>query len=65
MLALLANPAEPLYGNTSQETTWKKTFMLRRTKEMISIPPITVKHVWIEMNDDELQQYNKVQGLSL
>lgn len=45
-----------------QETMWKSKYLLRRTKDMLDIPPITYKDEWIEFSPEERVQYQQLEA---
>jgi SNF2 family DNA or RNA helicase len=63
VLSCLCTPTNPLrYGNALQEMVWKKKFLLRRTKEMLPLPTITIKDIWLDLTPNERDSYQKVEG---
>lgn len=61
-LSQLCTPAFPLYcGSSLQESQWKNLFLLRRTKEMLSLPPMNQVDEWLELSEEEKVHYTKLE----
>ncbi len=62
-LSQLCTPAFPLnYGSSLQESRWKSLFLLRRTKEMLPLPPMVQQDVWLELSEEEKKNYANLES---
>lgn len=59
-LSLLCTPKKYLtVGATLQEEIWKEMHLLRRTKEMLNLPPMFQEDLWIEFTEEEAEYYKQ------
>jgi SNF2 family DNA or RNA helicase len=62
ILSVLCTPANPLdYSSSLKEMLWKRTHLLRRTKDLLDIPPIIYREEWVDMLPEEAMRYQRLE----
>lgn len=62
-LSILCTPSRPLGCTGVHDVgTWKQRYMLRRTKEILNLPPLTVVDEWVDWTPDEHEAYHRLEA---
>lgn len=57
-LSLICTPSTPLNLNSSHHCEqWKMKYLLKRKRDIIVLPPLEIKEIWLELEASEKQLY--------